>query len=151
MDCKDVAENIGAMIDNALEERVAEQLRKHLFRCADCRRLYEEELQLWRLLNVYHGIEPSEEFIKAVMQRIHKERLSLRRVVAVISAVAAVILLSVFLITSPQKDVELSLDSIAEILQQEELLANIELAEEWEVAALMDFLASVDDVELESE
>ncbi|MCX7704148.1 MAG: hypothetical protein N2234_08660, partial [Planctomycetota bacterium] len=62
-----------------------------------------------------------------------------------------VVIISVLLLVSSEVGLELSPVEVAEIVSKEELLRNLNLAEEWEVAALMDFLESLDELELESE
>jgi len=151
VNCGDVRDVLGALIDGALDEREAEKVRKHLFRCAACRRAYKEEVRLWKLLDYYHPIRVSPDFTDAVMRKVRSKRPIGIRKIGVVAGIAAVLLVMLLLLTPQGKDIELSVDEVAEILEQEELLANFELAEEWEVAALMDLLDAVEDVELESE
>ena len=151
MNCRDVRDVLGALVDGALEEEEAEKVRKHLFRCAACRRAYKEEVRLWKLLDHYRPIPVSPDFTDAVMRKVRSRRpIGIRRM-GIVAAIAAVLLVMLLLLAPQREDIELSVDEVAEILEQEELLANFELAEEWEVAALMDLLDAVEDVELESE
>lgn len=151
-DCKDVRDVLGALIDGALADDEAEKVRKHLFRCAACRRTYKEEMHLWKLLDSYRPISVSPDFTEAVMRKVRsKKPVGIRRFGIVVGAVAAILLVLLLLLAPQGEDIDLSADEVAEILAQEELLANFELAEQWEVAALMDLLDAIEDVELESE
>jgi predicted anti-sigma-YlaC factor YlaD len=155
MDCKDVRKKISEIIDGGLYENLPQDVRKHISVCNECRKFYENEMLIWKMLDCYPSIEPSADFVEKVMRKVRATKVAAKRVfsriIAAVGTAVAVIIVAILLFAPSELGPELSVTEVAEILEKEDLLANLDLAEEWEAAALMDLLESVEDLELESE
>lgn len=75
-DCKRVEKNLVDIVENALPEHRARELRWHMESCSSCSLLVESFALIWKNLDRAEKIEPSSSFWIKLQQKIsaHEER-----------------------------------------------------------------------------
>lgn len=75
-ECVSVREQLEALVDGDLADLPADQVRRHLAACDDCRAHHAEACSLPARLRAGRGPEPPASLVAGVMRRVGRERLS---------------------------------------------------------------------------
>jgi anti-sigma factor RsiW len=132
MNCKKVRRKLVAYLDGELREKEALSVKEHLTKCAECKKEADLLEKSFYLLTSPERIEPSEDFVDNLRERIHSLEESksspqpfLGRLsrLALPAAVAAALTIGVFVGSSVEK----TIPSGTLTLEEERYLASIGL------------------------